>query len=188
MSYEHGQENLPIDGLSVGSPSTSATHVASTDCPHLTDSVWEALRRLSTVIGEAAVASMLRTLSPTEQHGVALGFIMREQHEVAAAKPVSPGETPRNEYLKLRVSSCMGREGATLLHWLVELDTAVMARRLVDPLAKVAFAMSRLGGRARSWAYGRRLTDPTCFSTYESFKKELKLEEGSHLLCLLTHV
>ncbi|OWY93830.1 hypothetical protein PHMEG_00036620 [Phytophthora megakarya] len=36
---------------------------------------------------------MPRTLSPTEQQGVALGFIMREQHEVAAAKPVSPGET-----------------------------------------------------------------------------------------------
>uniref|UniRef100_H3H6I6 Reverse transcriptase domain-containing protein n=1 Tax=Phytophthora ramorum TaxID=164328 RepID=H3H6I6_PHYRM len=34
--------------------------------------------------------------------------------------------------------------------------------------------MSCLGGRARSWAYGRRLTDPTCFSTYEEFKEELK--------------
>ncbi|KAE8886414.1 hypothetical protein PF003_g29576 [Phytophthora fragariae] len=32
--------------------------------------------------------------------------------------------------------------------------------------------MSCLGGRARSWAYGRRLTDPTCFSTYEVFKEE----------------
>ncbi|OWY96960.1 hypothetical protein PHMEG_00032631, partial [Phytophthora megakarya] len=127
---------------------------------------------------------MLRTLSPTEQHGVALGFIMREQREVASAKPVSPPETPRKEYLnicrgnkrlpKLRVSNYMGREGETLLRWLVELDTAVMARRLVDPLAKVAFAMSCLGGRARSWAYGRRLTNPTCFSTYESFKEELK--------------
>ncbi|GMF50466.1 unnamed protein product [Phytophthora fragariaefolia] len=34
--------------------------------------------------------------------------------------------------------------------------------------------MSCLGGRARSWAYGRRLTDPTCFSTYEVFKQELR--------------
>ncbi|OWY99319.1 hypothetical protein PHMEG_00029689 [Phytophthora megakarya] len=110
---------------------------------------------------------MLRTLSPTEEHGVALGFIIREQHEVASAKPVSPRETPRKEYLKLRVSYYMGREGETLLRWLVELDTAVMAQRLVDPLAKVAFAMSCLGGRARSWDYGRRLTDPT----YGSFKK-----------------
>ncbi|GMF41316.1 unnamed protein product [Phytophthora fragariaefolia] len=32
-----------------------------------------------------------------------------------------------------------------------------------------------LGGRARCWAYRRRLTDPTCFSTYEVFKQELRL-------------
>ncbi|KAG3055322.1 hypothetical protein PI124_g13951 [Phytophthora idaei] len=28
---------------------------------------------------------MLRTLSPTEQHGVALGFIVKEQQDAAAA-------------------------------------------------------------------------------------------------------
>ncbi|KAG3039128.1 hypothetical protein PC121_g23786 [Phytophthora cactorum] len=33
---------------------------------------------------------------------------------------------------------------------------------------------SFLGGRARSWAYGRRLTDATCFGTYAEFKKELR--------------
>uniref|UniRef100_H3GYS8 Reverse transcriptase domain-containing protein n=1 Tax=Phytophthora ramorum TaxID=164328 RepID=H3GYS8_PHYRM len=118
---------------------------------------------------------MLRTLSPTEQHGVALGFIMKEQRETAARASVSPSATPRVESLKLHVSSYVGREGEPLLRWLVEVDTAIAARRIVDPLSKVAFAMSCLGGRARSWAYGRRLTDPTCFSTYEEFKEELKL-------------
>ncbi|GMF62411.1 unnamed protein product [Phytophthora fragariaefolia] len=34
--------------------------------------------------------------------------------------------------------------------------------------------MSCLGGRARSWAYGRLLTNPTCFSTYEVFTKDLR--------------
>uniref|UniRef100_H3H4K8 Uncharacterized protein n=1 Tax=Phytophthora ramorum TaxID=164328 RepID=H3H4K8_PHYRM len=161
--------------MSVGSPNTSATHVARADCPHLSEPEWEALRRLSTVIGEAAVATMLRTLSPTEQHGVALGFIVKEQRETAARTSVSPSATPRVESLKLHVSSYVGREGEPLLRWLVEVDTAIAARRIVDPLSKVAFAMSCLGGRARSWAYGRRLTDPTCFSTYEEFKEELKL-------------
>ncbi|KAK1939048.1 hypothetical protein P3T76_009123 [Phytophthora citrophthora] len=42
-------------------------------------------------------------------------------------------------------------------------------------MSKVAFAMSCLGGRARSWVYGRRLSDPTFLSTYEVFKEELKL-------------
>ncbi|KAE9062247.1 hypothetical protein PF010_g29483 [Phytophthora fragariae] len=117
---------------------------------------------------------MLRTLSPTEQHGVALGFIMKEQRETAARATVSTPSTPRVESLKLHVNSYVGREGEPLLRWLVEVDTAITARRIVDPLSKVAFAMSCLGGRARSWAYGRRLTDPTCFSTYEVFKEELR--------------
>ncbi|KAL4144902.1 hypothetical protein PRNP1_014026 [Phytophthora ramorum] len=175
MEYERGAENLPSDSnMSVGSPNTSATHVARADCPHLSEPEWEALQRLSAVIGEAAVATMLRTLSPTEQHGVALGFIVKEQRETAARTSVSPSATPRVESLKLHVSSYVGREGEPLLCWLVEVDTAIAARRIVDPLSKVAFAMSCLGGRARSWAYGRRLTGPTCFSTYEEFKEELK--------------
>ncbi|GMF34258.1 unnamed protein product [Phytophthora fragariaefolia] len=114
---------------------------------------------------------MLRTLSPTEQHGVAMGFIMKEQREVAARVTVSTPSTPRMESLKLRVNSYVGREGKSLLRWLVEVYTAITARRIIDPLSKVAFAMPCLGGRARSWAYGRRLTDPTCVSTYEVFKE-----------------
>ncbi|OWY96849.1 LOW QUALITY PROTEIN: hypothetical protein PHMEG_00032776 [Phytophthora megakarya] len=158
-----------MDGSSVGNPTTSVTHVARTDCPHLADPEWEALQRLSTIIGEAAVATMLRTLSPTDQHGVALGFIRATRGCYREASVSGVGK----EFLKLRVSNYMDREGETLFRWLVELDTAVMTRRLVDPLAKVAFAMFCLGGRART--YKHRLTDPTCFSTYESFKEELKL-------------
>ncbi|GMF56577.1 unnamed protein product [Phytophthora fragariaefolia] len=117
---------------------------------------------------------MLRTLSPTEQHGVALGFIMKEQREIAARATVSTPSTPRVESLKIHVNIYVGIEGEPLLRWLVEVDTAITSRRIVDPLSKVAFAMSCLGGRARSWAYGRRLTDPKCFSTYEIFKEELR--------------
>ncbi|POM67241.1 LOW QUALITY PROTEIN: Hypothetical protein PHPALM_16795 [Phytophthora palmivora] len=80
---------------STGSPNASATQVVRADCPHLSGP------ELSTVIGEAAVASMLRTLPPTEQHGVALGFIMREQRDPVASIPVSPSATPRAKHLKL---------------------------------------------------------------------------------------
>ncbi|KAE9060299.1 hypothetical protein PF006_g31673 [Phytophthora fragariae] len=160
--------------MSTGNPNTGATHVAREDCLHLADPEWEAPQRLSTVIGEAAVATMLWTLSPTEQHGVALGFIMKEQRETAARATVSTPSTPRVESLKLHMNIYAGREGELLLRWLVEVDTAISVRRIVDPLSKVAFAMSCLGGRTRSWAYGRRLTDPTCFSTYEVFKEELR--------------
>ncbi|KAG3084160.1 hypothetical protein PI125_g19582 [Phytophthora idaei] len=109
---------------------------------------------------------MLRTLSPTEQHRVALGFIVKEQRDAATATTTtaSSGTTPRVQSLKLHVSNYVGKEGEPLLRWLVEVD---------DP-SKVAFAMSCLGGRARSWAYGRRLTGATCLGTYAEFKEELR--------------
>ncbi|GMF61236.1 unnamed protein product [Phytophthora fragariaefolia] len=154
MEYERGADNLPVEtNISTGCPNAAATHVAREDCPHLADSEWEALQRLATVIGEAAVATMLRRCS---RYGV--DFVHTARDVV---------ETPREQ---LR----FGREGEPLFRWLVEVDTAITARRIVDPLSKVAFAMSCRGGRARGWAYGRRLTDPTCFSTYEVFKGELR--------------
>ncbi|KAG2782987.1 hypothetical protein Pcac1_g7455 [Phytophthora cactorum] len=169
MEYEHGAESQPMDGNpSMRGPSESATHIACADCPHLSDPEWESLQRLATVIEEAAVATMLRTLSPTEQHGVALSFIVKEQRDAAVATTTtaSSGTTLRVQSLKLHVSNYVGKEGEPLLRWLVKVDTAIAARRIFDDPSKVAFPMACLGGRARSWAYGRRLTDATCFSTY----------------------
>ncbi|KAG2789379.1 hypothetical protein PC112_g24463 [Phytophthora cactorum] len=116
---------------------------------------------------------MLRTLSPTEQHGVPLGFIVKEQRDAAAATTTTASSetTPRVQSLELHVSNYVGKEGE---RWLVEVNTAIAARRIFDEPSKVAFAMSCLGGRARSWAYGRRLTDATCFGTYAEFKEELR--------------
>ncbi|ETP00250.1 hypothetical protein F441_22330 [Phytophthora nicotianae CJ01A1] len=84
---------------------------------------------------------MLRTLSPTKQHGVALGFIVKEQRDAAAAT-ASSGTTPRVSSLKLHVSSYVGKEGEPLLRWLVEVDTAITACRIVDEPSKVAFAIT----------------------------------------------
>ncbi|KAG2768727.1 hypothetical protein Pcac1_g20054 [Phytophthora cactorum] len=108
MEYDHGAENQPMDGNpSMCGPSESATHISRADCPHLSDPEWEALQRLATVIGEAAIATMLRTLSPTEQHGVALGFIVKEQRDAAAATTTtaSSGTAPRVQSLELHVSN-----------------------------------------------------------------------------------
>ncbi|KAG3175932.1 hypothetical protein PC128_g17493 [Phytophthora cactorum] len=177
MEYEHGAENQSMDGNpSMRGPSEFATHIARADYPHLSDPEWEALRRLATVIGEVSVATMLRTLSPTQQHGVAPGFIVMEQRDAATATTTtaSSGTTPRVQSLKLHVSSYVGKEGEPRLRWLVEVDTAVAARRIANEPSKIELAMSCFGGRARSSAYGRRLTDATCFSTYAEFKEELR--------------
>ncbi|KAK1935755.1 hypothetical protein P3T76_010450 [Phytophthora citrophthora] len=168
-SYERGVENSPMDQGSTGTPHMSVTR---TDCAHLSDPEWEALQRLSQVNGEAAVATMLRTLSPTEQHGVALGYIVKEQRDVAASV-ASP--KPRVESLKLHVSTYTGKEDETLLRWLVELDTAVAARRIVDPMSKVAFAMSCLGGQ-----YPNTLEEAISLAMQEEFsRRQAKLHANA---------
>ncbi|KAG2772133.1 hypothetical protein PC116_g19941 [Phytophthora cactorum] len=115
MEYEHGAENQSMDGNpSMRGPSESATHIARADYPHLSDPEWESLQRLATVIEEAAVATMLRTFSPTEQHGVALGFIVKEQRDAAAATTTtaSSGTTPRAVIETAREQLC-GKRGGT---------------------------------------------------------------------------
>ncbi|KAG2763276.1 hypothetical protein PC116_g3047 [Phytophthora cactorum] len=93
---------------------------------------------------------MLRTLPSAEQHSVALGFIVKKQRDAAAAMTTtaSSGTTPRVQSLKLHVSSYVRKEGEPLLQWLVEVGTAIAARRIFDDPSKVAFAVSCLGGRA----------------------------------------
>ncbi|KAG4041651.1 hypothetical protein PC123_g22841 [Phytophthora cactorum] len=90
---------------------------------------------------------MLRTLSPTEQHGVALGFIVKEQRDPAAAT------TPRVQSLKLHVSNYVRKVGEPLLQWLVEVDTAIAARRIFDDPSKVAFVQQ---GKHDVHAYAQR--------------------------------
>ncbi|KAF1325581.1 reverse transcriptase, partial [Globisporangium splendens] len=127
--------------------------------PHLSSHEWMALERMRDVIGEAAVVSLLRSASP------------EDQKSAVVAPPVS---SLRTVPLKLDVSPCRGGENEPLSRWFVELDAAITARQLRDPSQQVLFAMSNLAGRAKSWAYGKRLADPNCFYSYEDFKAELK--------------
>ncbi|GMF41704.1 unnamed protein product [Phytophthora fragariaefolia] len=134
MKYEHGAEDVPMDSdISTGRPNATSTHTAREDCPHLADPEWKALQRLATVIREAAVETMLCTLSPTEHHGVALGFIMKEQREVTARATVSTPSTPRVESLKFHVNSYVGRESEPLLRWLVEVFKEELRQALEPP-------------------------------------------------------
>uniref|UniRef100_K3WTI1 Retrotransposon gag domain-containing protein n=1 Tax=Globisporangium ultimum (strain ATCC 200006 / CBS 805.95 / DAOM BR144) TaxID=431595 RepID=K3WTI1_GLOUD len=86
----------------------------------------------------------------------------------------TPVTTMRVAPLKLDVSPYRGGENEPLARWFVELDASITARQLRDPIQQVLFAMSKLAGRAKSWAYGKRLAEPHCFYDLGDFKRELK--------------
>lgn len=148
-------------------PSTAALQKES--FPHLSLDEWYALVRLSNIIGESAIIALLCNSSPDDQRRAAQGQL---QHE--ASRSPSHDVQRKVHPLKLDVSYYKGGEHEPLLRWFVEIDTAIRARQLSDEGQQVAFAMSKLAGRAKSWAYGKRLSDPKCFPTYETFKEELK--------------
>lgn len=84
-------------------------------------------------------------------------------------------DRPRHfDTLKVDVSKYKGAEGESLLRWLVELDDAIMARRIDDESMRVTFAVSNLAGRAKAWALGLKLRDTNCFPSYEVFRHKLK--------------
>ncbi|KAF1326182.1 Pol protein, partial [Globisporangium splendens] len=141
--------------------------------PHLSSHEWMALERMRDVIGEAAVVSLLRSASPEDQKSAVVSFM---HHEIMSSRKqvATPVSSLRTVPLKLDVSPYRGGENEPLSRWFVELDAAIAARQLRDPSQQVLFAMSNLAGRAKSWAYGKRLVDLNCFSSYGHFKTELK--------------
>ncbi|KAF1334715.1 Membrane protein, partial [Globisporangium splendens] len=141
--------------------------------PHLSFHEWMALERMRDVIGEAAVVSLLRSASPEDQKSAVVSFM---HHEIMSSRKqvATPVSSLRTVPLKLDVSPYRGGESEPLSRWFVELDAAIAARQLRDPSQQVLFAMSNLAGRAKSWAYGKRLADLDCFPSYDHFKTELK--------------
>jgi hypothetical protein len=87
---------------------------------------------------------------------------------------VAATRTPRVEPLKIKVSKYKAVESDNVLRWFVELDDAIEARRITDEQMRVAFALSKLAGRAKSWALGLRLHDPLCFGSLQEFNFKLR--------------
>ncbi|KAF1316450.1 reverse transcriptase, partial [Globisporangium splendens] len=157
----------------MGSMPGETVELTNEHFPHLSSHEWAAHERMRAVIGEAAVISLLRSASPDEQRNAATSFM---HHEIMNShrQPATPVTTMRVAPLKLDVSPYRGGENEPLARWFVELDAAITARQLRDPMQQVLFAMSNLAGRAKSWAYGKRLAEPHCFYDLDDFKRELK--------------
>lgn len=161
------------DMASLGPAVQGPVQLRNEQFPHLSPQQWSALQRMSNVIGEAAVISLLRSASPDEQKDAVVNFM---HHEIVNSRQqvATPVSTLRVPPLKLNIAPYHGGESEPLVRWFVELEAAIKARQLRDPELQVLFAMSNLAGRAKSWAYGKRLAEPTCFATLNDLKLGLK--------------
>ncbi|KAF1317048.1 reverse transcriptase, partial [Globisporangium splendens] len=164
---------MDATGTPLGPAAPETVELTIEGFPHLSSHEWMALERMRDVIGEAAVVSLLRSASPEDQKSAVVSFM---HHEIMSSRKqvATPVSSLRTVPLKLDVSPYRGGENEPLSRWFVELDAAITARQLRDPSQQVLFAMSNLAGRAKSWAYGKRLADLNCFPSYDHFKTELK--------------
>nr|CCA24888.1 AlNc14C264G9866 [Albugo laibachii Nc14] len=77
--------------------------------------------------------------------------------------------------IKTDVKEYDGSEAKSLLKCFCEMDQAKIARQYTDERIQVSFMMSKLTGRAYSWAYGPLLPDPNSFPTIAILNEKLRL-------------
>lgn len=121
----------------------------------------------------------LATSSPTDQverinafDAYERGLIahVRGSMEAAAATPRPAQPKP----LRLSVAPYEGKEGENLHFWVREVEIAMQAGLLSDEPLRVAFALSKLGGRAKTWAMTMETTSPGCFTSYTQLVEQLR--------------
>ncbi|DBA03766.1 TPA: hypothetical protein N0F65_005656 [Lagenidium giganteum] len=120
--------------------------------PHLSTAEWDALKRLAVAVGDTLVTSLLCERGPDEHRAAAIEFLGREVAQVRAE---------RDALQTTCRSSAVPTAGR-------------VNQRVTDDLARVAFAMSKLTGRARSWAFSRHMSDASCFRDLAALKSELR--------------
>ncbi|POM79710.1 Gag protein [Phytophthora palmivora] len=76
--------------------------------------------------------------------------------------------------LRLKVNPYEGKEGENLHFWVREVELAMDAALISTERLRVAFALSNLGGRAKTWAYTREATTPGCFTTWAQLCQQLR--------------
>ncbi|KAF1334651.1 reverse transcriptase, partial [Globisporangium splendens] len=156
---------------------TASATINREDCLHLSDLEWSAFQRMRTIIGEKAVFAILATLSQDQHRLTAIGFLQKEAEdrgrEATRAAPAQV-QFPRQKPVRLEVAKYGGGDNEPLLRWFVEIDVAIRSGQIYDPEQQVDFAMSKLAGRAKNWAFGRRMADHGYFSTLSEFKGDIR--------------
>ncbi|POM70042.1 Gag protein [Phytophthora palmivora] len=139
--------------------------------PHLTDSQFESVRKMVGIFGGDALRS-LAAATPAEQVERIEAFDTYERGLIAHVQglqtPVAEMKPAQPKPLRLKVNPYEGKKGENLHFWVKEVDLAMDAALISTDLLRIAYALSNLGGRAKTWAYAREATTPGCFTTWSS--------------------
>jgi hypothetical protein len=153
--------------------------VTRESCPYFTDEQFNALPRIHASNGGTFFRNMMGT--PAEnQKAIVDRFLLQEMklYQEAFRQGLASGHnsapaSPRVTHLKLETTKFSGGEGENLVRWFTEIKVAISVQHLNSSELQVAFAMSRLRGRARDWAYGCMIQNPNCFPAFENFVQSL---------------
>ncbi|GMF38579.1 unnamed protein product [Phytophthora fragariaefolia] len=169
------------------------------DFPHLTDAHWAKLEKMVSLLEEAPFAgfpnlsaeqrkarveridkstsSLIAHVSAAAQEaaraamrGEALGTAQASITTSAPSKTRSSMTKP----VKISVPTFDGKDSDNLVFWVRETEIALSAGQIYDARAKVAFALSNLGGRARAWAMACETANPGYFTSWSFMEQELR--------------
>ena len=150
------------------------------DFAYLSDEEWVRLQQMQDVCGRFAVKDLL-VRSIDDQHealrhfGAKIDALQTQFAPQVAAQPAQASfQGSGLRPLKTEVGVFRGNEGDPLRYWFAELAMAIQARQLSDEFQKVAFALSKLGGRAKTWALGKLMVDGNYFSSFAKLCEELE--------------
>ncbi|GMF39139.1 unnamed protein product [Phytophthora fragariaefolia] len=165
------------------------------DFPHLYDAHWDTLEKTVNLLGEAAFAgfpnlpaeqkrahverfdkyesSLIAHVSAAAQEAVRA--MMRAEAQASATGTASfAARLTTTKPVKMSVPTFDGTDSDTLVFWVREIEIVLSAGQIYDPRAQVAFALFKLGGRARAWAMARQSATPGYFTSWSFMEQELR--------------
>uniref|UniRef100_A0AAV1V011 Uncharacterized protein n=1 Tax=Peronospora matthiolae TaxID=2874970 RepID=A0AAV1V011_9STRA len=137
-----------------------SVHVTCEGYPHLSDSEWDVVGRVSVLMGEPAISGMLESLSSEQQHAAINKFLQGklavERQKIALLQQQGSHQSMGGlthmrlpETLKIDISRYMETNEDSLLRWFIELDDAIRARHIDGDEMQVTFDLSNLTERAK---------------------------------------